>query len=60
MQEMYSANSDKPMKLFSLDCILAAGYRTNSSKAITFHSWAIQVLKKYRLQITVVYFPKDN
>lgn len=44
---MHFANSDKPVKLFSLDIILAVGYRTNSSKAIKFRQWATSVLKSY-------------
>ena len=34
VQKMHFANSDKPVKIYSLDIILAVGYRTNSSKAI--------------------------
>ena len=44
---MHFANSDKPVKIYSLDIILAIGYRTNSSKAIKFRQWATSVLKKY-------------
>ena len=36
VQKMHFANSDKPVKLYSLDIILAVGYRTNSAKAIKF------------------------
>ena len=34
VQKMHIANSDKPVKFYNLDIILAVGYRTNSSKAI--------------------------
>lgn len=34
MQKMHIANSDKPVNFYSLDIVLAVGYRTNSSKAI--------------------------
>lgn len=34
VQKMHFANSDKPVKIYSLDIILSVGYRTNSSKAI--------------------------
>lgn len=44
---MHFANSDKPVKIYSLDIILAVGYRTNSSKAIKFRQWATSVLKNY-------------
>ena len=47
MQKMHIANSDKPVKFYSLDVILAVGYRTNSSKAIKFRQWASKVLKEY-------------
>jgi len=47
MQKMHIANSDKPVKFYSLDIVLAVGYRTNSSKAIKFRQWATSVLKNY-------------
>lgn len=39
VQKMHFANSDKPVQLYSLDIILAVGYRTNSAKAIKFRQW---------------------
>ncbi|MDD4329640.1 MAG: RhuM family protein [Aliarcobacter sp.] len=47
VQKMHFANSDKPVKIYSLDIILAVGYRTNSSKAIKFRKWATSILKNY-------------
>ena len=47
MQKMHIANSDKPVSFYSLDIVLAVGYRTNSSKAIKFRQWATSILKKY-------------
>ncbi|NKQ41852.1 MAG: DNA-binding protein [Sulfurovum sp.] len=47
VQKMHFANSDKPVKLYSLDIVLAVGYRTNSAKAIKFRQWATKVLKNY-------------
>ena len=47
MQEMHIANSDKPVALYSLDIILAVGYRTNSQRAIEFRQWATKTLRKY-------------
>ena len=44
---MHIANSDKPVKLYSLDIVLAVGYRTNSAKAIIFRKWATKVLKQH-------------
>ena len=47
VQKMHFANSDKPVKLYSLDIVLAVGYRANSAKAIKFRQWATKVLKNY-------------
>ncbi len=47
VQKMHIANSDKPVKFYSLDIVLAVGYRTNSAKAIKFRQWATKVLKQY-------------
>ena len=47
VQKMHIANSDKPVEYFSLDIILAVGYRTNSAIAINFRRWATQTLKEY-------------
>ena len=47
MQKMHNANSDRPILIYSLDIILAVGYRTNSQKAILFRKWATGVLRNY-------------
>lgn len=47
MQKMHNANSDKPIALYSLDVILAVGYRTNSKIAIEFRKWATKTLRSY-------------
>jgi len=47
VQKMHLANSDKPVKFYSLDIVLAVGYRTNSVKSIKFRQWATKVLKQY-------------
>ena len=52
VQKMHIANSDKPVTLFSLDVILAVGYRANSARAIEFRKWATKTL---RLHITKGY-----
>jgi len=49
VQKMHIANSDKSVKFYSLDIILAVGYRTNSVRAIAFRKWATSVLKKHLL-----------
>ncbi len=43
-------NSVRPVELFSLDIILAVGYRTNSSIAINFRKWVTQVIKEYMIK----------
>ncbi|MFH1146004.1 MAG: virulence protein RhuM/Fic/DOC family protein [bacterium] len=50
VQKLHVANSDKPIELYSLDVVLAIGYRTNSARAIGFRRWATRVLKDYLLQ----------
>jgi len=47
MQKMHIAKSDKPVGFYSLDIILAVGYRANSQMAIRFRKWATQTLKKH-------------
>ncbi len=50
MQKMHIANSDKPVTYYSLDIILAVGYRVNSAKAMTFRQWATKTLKQHITQ----------
>ena len=47
VQKMHIAHSDKPVALYSLDIILAVGYRTNSARAIMFRKWATKTLRDY-------------
>ena len=47
MQKMHNANSDKPVKYYSLDTIVSVGYRVNSKKATDFRVWATKTLKQY-------------
>jgi prophage maintenance system killer protein len=47
MQKMHIANSDKPVITYSLDVILAVGYKTNSKTAIEFRKWATKTLRSY-------------
>ena len=44
------ANSDKPVKLFSLDVIISVGYRVKSYQGTQFRRWANQVLKEHLLR----------
>ncbi|MEK7164643.1 MAG: virulence protein RhuM/Fic/DOC family protein [Patescibacteria group bacterium] len=47
MQKMHIANSDKPVVFYSLDVVLAVGYRTNSARAIAFRQWATKTLREH-------------
>lgn len=47
VQKMHIANSDKPVAFYSLDVILAVGYRANSTKAVEFRKWATKVLHQH-------------
>lgn len=47
VQILHIANSDKPVNFYSLDVILAVGYRTNSKIAIEFRKWATKTLREY-------------
>ena len=44
------ANSDKPVKVFSLDVIISVGYRVKSYQGTQFRRWANQVLKEHLLR----------
>ncbi|MFA7663126.1 MAG: RhuM family protein [Patescibacteria group bacterium] len=47
MQKMHIANSDKPVIFYSLDVVLAVGYKTNSKIAIEFRKWATKTLHNH-------------
>ncbi len=47
VQKMHIANSDKPSAIYSLDIILAVGYRANSARAIEFRQWATKTLRQH-------------
>lgn len=47
VQKMHIASSDKPVNFYSLDVVLAVGYRTNSRRATEFRRWATTILKEY-------------
>lgn len=50
LQKMQIANSDKPIIYYSLDTIIAVGYRVNSYKATQFRIWATRILKEYLIK----------
>ena len=47
MQKMHIANSDKPVIFYSLDVVLAVGYRVSSRRAIEFRKWATRILRQH-------------
>jgi prophage antirepressor-like protein len=47
VQKMHITNSDKPVNTYSLDIILAVGYRSNSAKAKSFRQWATKTLRSH-------------
>jgi len=49
VQKVHIPSADRPVALYSLDVILAVGYRTNSARAIEFRRWASCILKQYML-----------
>lgn len=54
MQKMHVPNSDKLVEFYSLDIIIAVGFKTNSKRAIIFRRWANKTLKEYLLQGYVI------
>ena len=44
---LHFANSDKPVKMFSLDVIISVGYRVKSVQGTRFRQWANLVLKDF-------------
>jgi len=47
VQKMHIANSDKPVKFYNLNTVIAVGYRVKSLRGIQFRKWATEVLKEY-------------
>ena len=47
VQIMHIANSDKPVAFYSLDMILAVGFRVRSPRGTQFRKWANTTLKEY-------------
>lgn len=47
---MQIANSDKPVAFYSLDVILAVGFRVRSPRGTQFRQWANNTLKEYLLK----------
>ena len=47
---LHIANSDKPVKQYSLDIIISVGYRVKSKRGIEFRKWANSVLKEFLIK----------
>lgn len=47
---LHIAQSDKPIKLYSLDVIISVGYRVKSVRGTQFRQWANKILKDYLLR----------
>lgn len=47
VQNLHIPNSDKPVAFYSLDVILAVGYRVKSQRGTQFRQWATVVLHEY-------------
>lgn len=47
---LHFANSDKPVKLYSLDVIISVGYRVKSPRGTKFRIWANKILKEYLMK----------
>lgn len=45
MHFLHIANSDKPVKAYSLDVIISVGYRVKSQRGTQFRIWANRILK---------------
>ena len=47
MHFLHIANSDRPVKMYSLDVIISVGYRVKSPRGVFFRKWATNVLRQY-------------
>ncbi len=50
VQIMHIAHSDKPIRLYSLDVVVAVGYRVRSERGVQFRRWATTILKEYLIK----------
>lgn len=55
VQFLHLANSDKPVKTFSLDVIISVGYRVKSLQGTYFRQWANKILKEYLFHCSSVH-----
>ena len=54
MHFLHIPNSDKPVKIYSLNVIISVGYRVKSIRGTQFRIWATNVLREYLLRGHVV------
>lgn len=47
VRNLHIASSDKPVRLYSLEVVLAVGYRVRSRRGVQLRRWASEVLKDY-------------
>ncbi|MDR0955229.1 MAG: virulence protein RhuM/Fic/DOC family protein [Rikenellaceae bacterium] len=50
VQYLHIANSDKPVRFYTLDVIISVGYRVKSHRGTQFRIWANKVLKEYLIK----------
>ena len=50
VQILHIANSDKPVKFYSLDVIISIGYRVKSQQGTHFRQWATRILREHLTQ----------
>lgn len=50
VQSLHVGGSDKPVKFYNLELIIAVGYRVRSKQGIKFRQWATSILKEYMVK----------
>lgn len=50
VQNMHIANSDKPVKYYSLDVVISVGYRVKSLEGTRFRQWASKIIQDHILK----------
>jgi len=50
VQNLHIANSDKPVRFYSLDVIISVGYRVKSQRGTQFRLWATRTLREHLVQ----------
>ena len=50
VQSLHIGGSDKPVKFYNLELIIAVGYRVRSKQGIQFRNWTTSILKEYMVK----------